>query len=488
MTVARACCARQRRTGGRLAEARAPALLLSAFLAFLLPALGARAQLPGPFHLEEGRFYIETITVENNRALSAEIIVSESLLAPNTEYTESQLSDAIHRIRRLPLILDAELSLRKGSARGRYELVISVRESRLWFWGLDIDIARWSEPVSVNGLETTDTVAGSSGLVGRRFPAGRHGLLYLAAGGTEGTIQAGYTRYDLFNRGGVLGLSFGYADCRDRDVDTSPSDPGDGGCQTEFLGLGLDPTSSSWSALDAIRRFRLTLGLPLEGNSSLRLVASYRSSNSGLRRQTFATDPRLYSLYRNRRDVGLNLSWVSNSVDDPVFPTSGTLIEAGVDIKHLAADITQIDLARERDTVVAEGESLQAGLLLLGTHHFPIGQRQELSLGGELFAGASRIRDMPLPDLELVDSDGFAWTAAATAGHGIFLKRTHSALGRWRDLRWESSAQLFASGLASNPWKGRVPKLGFRIATGLTYRNTWGVLRLQLAYVTVEDR
>lgn len=453
----------------------------------LLPAAIADAQATEPLRLEEGLFFIESITVEETRALSAEIVISESRLLEGREYTESELRDAIHRIKRLPLVLDAEFTLRKGSARGLYDLRVTVRETRLWFWGLDVEILAWSEPVSVQGLKTTDVVAGSNGLIGRRFPAGRHGFFYLALGGTEGTIQAGYTHYDPFGRGGVLGISYGFADCNAPADDVSASDPGDDGCQAEFMTLGLDPTYSTWSTLGSSHRARLILGVPIEGNNSFRLLASYRWADSSLRRQALQTDPRRFGIADGRTDVDLNASWVFNSVDDPVFPTSGRLLEAGLDFKLLQADITQFDLTSEVETLFGTADSMQAGALFTGRWHRPLNPAHSLWYGGELFIGASRVSDLPSQDLELIDNFTLAWTAAASFGHGAFIKRVREGK-KWRDLRWDSTLQVFGNGLGSNPWPGRVPGYGFRFSTGLTYRNTWGVLRLQVGYVGLEDR
>ncbi len=448
----------------------------------------AAAQAQESLHLEEGRFFIETITVENERSLTSEIVVSESRLMIGQEYTESQLRDAIHRVLRLPLVLDANLSLRKGSRRGLYELVITIRESRLWFWGIDLEMVAWSEPVSVSGLTTTDTVVGSVGLIGRRFPAGRHGLFYAALGGTDGTIQLGYTHYDPFGRGGVLGLSYGWADCAPETEDgVSSSDPGDSGCQTEVLGLGLDPTYSSWSTLGYSHRARLTLGIPIEGNHSLRLLTSYRFTDLGIRRQAVDTDRRRFGRFENREDLELNFSWVFNSLDDPVFPGSGDIIEAGLDLKLMTADIRQFDLTGDAAEVVSGASSTQVAGVATGRHYWPIGDKQTLWVGGELLVGSSRVEDLPGPDLELINQNSLTWAAAASAGHGVFLTRIRDH-GRWRDLRWESDLQIFSHGLGTTPASADFPGHGARISTGLTYRNTWGVMRLQVGYIALEHR
>jgi hypothetical protein len=459
-----------------------------ALLTFALAAwtTGAAAQSWAPLQLKEGRFFLEKITVEGVTSFAPEIVVAESLLKVGRTYSESELSDAVHRIKRLPLVLDVEFSLKKGSERDRYELVIRVRETRKWFWGFDLHAAGWSEPVSVSGVETTTFTESSLGLIGRRFAAGRHGIAYAALGGADGTIQLGYSHYDLFGRGGFGSISLGVADCTSDDkTPRDASDVGDAGCQTELVGLGLDPTYSNWSALGGSVRLRLTLGYPLGGNRSLRLKGSYRATESGLRRLALDTDPGRLALFSDRHDVELNLSWVSDSVDDPVFPTRGTLLEVGLDVQTFAADLLQYDVGGTPNAVAARSRSGQLAALATATRHWPVGEGGALTLGGEALIGRSRIRDVPGYDLEPLNADVTVWSASATAGYGLFLKRLHAG-ERWRELRWESSAQLFAGGVAPSLGQNQVPGYGGRVTTGLTYRNTWGVLRFTLSWIGVE--
>jgi hypothetical protein len=457
-------------------------------LAFALAAwaTGAAVQAGPVLRLEEGRFFLEKITVEGVTSFAPEIVVAESLLKAGRTYSESELRDAVHRIKRLPLVLGVEFSLKKGSERDRYELVIRIRETRRWFWGLDLNLAGWSEPVSVSGVETTSFTESDLFLIGRRFAAGRHGIAYAALGGADGTIQLGYSNYNLFGRGGFGSLSLGWADCASNDGEPpDPSDVGKEGCQTELVGLGLDPTYSNWSATGDTVRLRLTLGYPLGGNQSLRLKGSYRATDFGLRRLALDTDPDRLALVSDRHDVALNLSWVSNSVDDPVFPTRGTLLEAGLDVQTLEADLVQYDLAGTPTAREAASSSRQLAALATVTRHWPVGERGAFSLGGEALIGRSRIRGLPGYDLELLDADVTVWSASATAGYGLFLKQLHTG-ERWRELRWESSAQLLAGGIAPSLGQDQVPHYGARVTTGLTYRNTWGVLRFTFSWIGLE--
>ncbi len=442
------------------------ALLALAVLAAALaapPLLGA-----GP-----PSFFIETISVENATRISPEIVISESLLEPGTAYTELELRDAVHRIVRLPFILDAEFSLRKGSERDHYELVITLDETRRWFFSLDSVDTFWSEPISVNGTSTTRVTEASVALVGRRWAVGRQGLLFAALGGTDGTLTVGYQHFDLFDRDIFLSTSLSVADC-DQPPD-GPNDPGDEGCRTELEPLGLDPTASTWSLSGEGIHGALSFGVPLSGNRSIQVRADGRRVQSGIRRRAF--DPAGFLRFESRHDAHLNVSWVQNSVDDPVFSTAGSLVEIGLDGRWIDAEIEQ----------TIQMKSRQLGILVSGTWYRPWGRRHAFSLGLRGFAGASRLENVPIPGSGLVDDDLDVFEASVTLGHGLFLLQSRKR-DRVRDLRWESSAEAFVLGTSPNYDQLDNPLAGLRLTSGLAYRNRWGVFRFGFSYLTSGQR
>jgi hypothetical protein len=67
---------------------------------------------------EPARFLLEMITVEGPREAAGRIIEAETLLRAGQSYTEADLGQAVARVQRLPFVLDADFSLRKGSALG----------------------------------------------------------------------------------------------------------------------------------------------------------------------------------------------------------------------------------------------------------------------------------------------------------------------------------------------------------------------------------
>src|SRR3954469_2979572 len=83
---------------------------------------------------EPARFLIEKITVAGPKAAAANIVRAETLLRTGESYTEDELRQAVYRVHRLPFVLDASFSLRKGSRRGAYELLIEVAPARWFFY------------------------------------------------------------------------------------------------------------------------------------------------------------------------------------------------------------------------------------------------------------------------------------------------------------------------------------------------------------------
>ncbi len=460
-------------------------------------------------------FLIETITIDQANTVSSEILLAESRLSVGHSYTESQLRDAIHRLVRLPLVLDAKPHLRKGSAPGHYDLVIEVLETRRWFYGLDLDFTHWSDPVSVDRLDTTQNTRSTLLTVGRRFSVGRDGLFFLAVGGEEGALQAGYTHYDLFGRGGLLALSVGIGNCNDRlDLLSTGSGTGGGnsgdvfsgdarsvkvqdGCATTIFDLGLDPSYSSWSDFGQSLRARLQWIIPLHGNQSIRLAALRNSSQAGLRRRALTPSSTRFWLYGNLEEWRLDADWVLNSVDDPVFPSLGRIVEAGLEMHTLEADLTPIVIPLVNRPGQFEASARQMSLDFSAGQYWPLGQRGtgSITLGAKI--GRSSIEDLPfetppsamagpLPGGQslVVNEDLDVVSATLTLGYSRFLRQTLSRR-HWRQLRWENQLEAFYSATSPDLSERANPQRGFRLGTGLVYRTSWGLLRFNLNYLDV---
>ncbi len=447
----------------------------------LAPALLAAQPAAAP---KPPRFEIETITVEGAEKISPEIVISESHLGQGGSYTESELRDARYRIVRLPFVLDAEFALRKGSKRGLYELVITVEDTRRWFFGVDLDLIRWAQPISFGSLDTDDYSVAFAGLSGRRFSAGRHGVFFLAAGGEDGSLHLGYTQYNLLDRSILLGVSVSATDCAQEE----PAEDARGGsCLTDVYELGLDPTFSTWTADGHSNRVRLDLGVPVRGNQSVRFAGSFRSTSSGFRRQAYEPTSVGFFDFDNLEELRANLSWVYNSTDEPVFPAGGTILEAGLNLNTLRVGLQSVTLQGLRPDIRALMDSRELGLQVTGTRYWSVSRGHTLSAKLQLFLGRSDIENVPTEGRSLLTGTVDVFRGSLTAGHAKFLRRARVG-SRWRDLRWESHIALLYRGTSPDFAQAENPLSGHRVGTGIAFRNTWGLFRLKLSYLDLEGR
>jgi len=148
----------------------------------------------------EDRFLIERIDVRKLVHASADVIRAESRLQEGNSYVEADLRAASDRVRRLPFVLDAVFSLERGSVRDSYVLVITVSETRPFFFRYQL----------IPFFETSDDVGAvdNDALVGARWFAGSRGVFHVAGIAHQSdrpfeasyiSAQAGYTRYGLFH-------------------------------------------------------------------------------------------------------------------------------------------------------------------------------------------------------------------------------------------------------------------------------------------------
>ena len=439
-------------------------------------------------HAQEPEFVIETITVEGLRRFPPGIIIAKSLLVPGESYDEGELRDASKRIVRLPLILAADFELRKGSARGQYELVITVTEARRWFFGSGSEFSSWATPISISGLDTTNRVDTERYLAGYRVPVGGDGLFFVTLGGSDGTLSLGYTQYDLFARSVIMSLNVAWSDCTDVREQSEPNEIGEDGCATELFTLGLDPTFSTWTLQGDNFRGRFNLSVPLQGNQSIRWLSTYRTVKSGLRRPAYR--PTIESAYRfeNEKELESSLAWVQNTEDDSILPTRGRFLESGLSYRSLQAELDGV----VEPFSIADLDSKEIRAYFSGRRHWPLTRKTTLSLTGNAHAGQSRIRNVPLESGEIVTDTLDVWGGSASLQHGWFLWQVYNGKpkhpwrrARWRQLRWENRAEVFFAGTSPSFDQLENPYQGFKLGSGLVFRNTWGVFRVELVYIDV---
>lgn len=399
------------------------------FLPFLLILLGltlpAAAQTPGP-----ARFLLESLVVEGTqRDTVREIVAAESLLQTGREYTEQELREAVYRVKRLPFVLDAEFSLRKGGERGSYQLVITVEETRLLFFSADAGGVYDGDDERVGPGEDRVDWGGSASAGGRWF-VGSQGLVYANVQGFDSVgpalAQAGYTRYNLFGRGGFASAA----------LTSDVSDENDG----------------------EVYQGTLSMGIPIVGNHSLRAdVDWFRSKDD--------------TFFRDRSEGRrLALAWIFNTTDDPLFTTSGSRVSIGAGYGENERE-SEFDDFRVRESSDFHDFGITA------RRHWALTRRQ--SVFGELSSSWFES-----------DYDGGAvgseqWTNAVVLGHAMDLWGFEQ-IERFGDFRWENSLQVVSS--ESDFFSGRFTTTDARLTTALLFRNAWGVTRLSFSYIDNLDR
>jgi hypothetical protein len=375
-------------------------------------------------------FLLEKISVAGNRRpASARIVVSESLLKEGRSYAEDDLRAAIRRIKRLPFIIEADFALKKGTARGRYELVVSVEETRPIFADLrSLHELHESSIVSVLPSTPRRIDFGGDSLLGFREFVGSTGLVFATVGSSHGLAQAGYTRYDLFGDGSFASLALAY-----------------------------DPNRHTFTPT-------LSAGAPLTVNQSLRATVSGQKfvQRSGPFRSDSA----------NR---SAELDWLYNTTDDPLFPTQGN--EAEADLVDLSSNFSA------NFTGMANRFSEHVDTFTLsGRHHQRLTALQSWSFGltGATYryaAGASA------PSLLLTSRPSFGAQASLEVGHGLDIWPGEPARRRG-NLRLETTASYVVASTARGLRQPGVDNPVYQLAlrANLVYRNPWAVVRLGVSY------
>lgn len=434
-------------------------MLLAALPAAAAPDPGVEARSPATHTTP--RFFIETIAVEGVRHASPGIIVSRSLLAEGHSYTETELREAVYRIHRLPFVLDADFSLGKGSERGHYRLLIAVEEVHTFFFGADLLYEAFGEPLAAG--TRLDDEATSSLSAGARLFAGQG--VFFAAVADLGDLQLGYERYRLFDRPAFLRLAYSSQE---------------GCCTVRLHELGLDPAAGTWTADDS-EHAELTLGVPLGGNQSLRLDATYLEAEDAFRRP-FGDAPREILDADDLEESEIELAWVYDTTDDPVFPTRGDALTAAVGLRRLDAGLSN-DFGTP-PTPRTEMSSRLVGLSLLGARHWPLSARQTVSLSLKLLLSRSDVEGVPVSDAaggtRFMSGDVDALEAELGARYSLALAHGRTLRG-WGDLRWENVASLLYVETSPVYEPAAHPLWGVSASSSLVLRNGWGIFRIGFA-------
>jgi outer membrane protein assembly factor BamA len=328
-------------------------LILTLFIALFARPLLAEETAPP-------RFFIERIEVRNAKRVSRDVIISESRLREGHEYSESDLRDASNRLSRLPFLLSADFALEKGAERGRHVLVITVSETKPFFYSFDI------RPVFTNDSQThvdyTDRTTGtdSEGVVGMRFFVGRRGAVHFGVYAEDFqddfandyiAFAVGYTQYDLFGT-------------------------------RAFATLNLKRVAGGYGSVSLSPQ--LVVGVPLSPNQTLTFGIDDAEFGDELRR-IGADNFRETSAQRV-----VTAAWTYNTTNHPFLPTRGMLLQfkpmvawvdrSSVDVVQDGPDFHLVTNTRHTRSYIAE---------LSGARYWELSERNSVSAG--IVAGAANI-------------------------------------------------------------------------------------------------
>jgi len=450
-------------------------VLFGAFL--LLAALASRAQEEAP------RFLLEKITVEGPREAAGRIIRAETLLREGESYSEAELAQAVARVHRLPFVLDSNFSLRKGSTRGAYELLIQVVEARRFLFEHTVGFYTLAEPLNLDNSvgDANEWSVVLPGLIGYRQFIGRSGVVFAALDSKEG-VQVGFTRYDLLGRGivasaGVSGLFPNFC------------------CTSEVLPYGLDPTFVFWEWGDSARRLSLEAGVPLNRTDAIRLDWSRRDGEGSSRREVLASF-REQDSFLDFRDADLTLDkaelkWVRDTSDDPLVPTRGVTLTGGLEWSSFETGplrrIVEDDGGLVEQPMPAQ-RSEQLAAAVSAARHWSITPRQTVSGLARLSLGRASLRNLPTAAGASVDEDLDVFGGSLGLRHLLRLKQSRGA-GGFGDTYLESRAEFGVEATSPDLQPSRAPNPLERLelSIGLVFRSVWGRLRLMVSYLDVGE-
>lgn len=399
-------------------------------LHLLLLALTAHAQDDAP------TFLIESITVEGASAAAARIVIAESRIAEGATVDESELRAAAARIQRLPFIVSTDFRLTKGSAPGRYVLVVVIRPMSSFFLNASRSTTwyeqerRGATPFEDAGTYMEQFTTGELALGARTF-VGRQGMLTAAAQRVEDRndrFTIAYSQYDLFGTRASITAVVSYLD-----------NPG--------ARRSADPGArNDWHVRDNLT-WELLGVLPLGRNDSLR--ASWQHAEAPVRYVEIVDDPpRLRPILRSLPQIRKELFWIHDTTNDPLFPTSGTRLTAGV----------------IRTSTPTAGFT-ELGRVKTDEYRATLERSWSLTPKQALTAGASAL-----------DFDRVITQYRVFSRYSVDLWPREQTL-RWGDLRLELEGDRVFTKIHEPPYDA-----DSTLRLGLAYRGVWGVLRMNVAY------
>lgn len=259
----------------------------------LLLAIPAAAQ-DAPAQL-----FIERIEVRNHKRVSPDVVIAESRLREGRAYSEEELRDASTRLGRLPFLLSVDFALEKGSERGRHVLVLTIHETKPFFFLIDAQQFFDEQDGPVSADEDSRGATSENLALGFRWFVGRRGALHIGLSGIDrnrefareyGAFSVGYTQYDLFGTRGFATLN---------------------------LKLPLEPYG------DGAPSPQLVVGMPVSANQTV--TVQYDELRTARNRFSLGTEQFEESFGQRL----VSARWSYNTTNEPFFPTRGALLYGG---------------------------------------------------------------------------------------------------------------------------------------------------------------
>ncbi|HMF09894.1 MAG TPA: hypothetical protein VKJ00_12205 [Thermoanaerobaculia bacterium] len=425
------------------------------------------ASAPPASAADEATFYLERIEVDNAPPAIGAIVLSQSLLKEGSRYSETELRDALSRVRRLPLVRDAEFALHKGSSRGAYRLSISVERMSPFFLQGSSNLSLFNETVRLR--ETGRSLFDNSAAVGLRDSVGRQGMLFAGIGTTGSAYgELGYTQYGLFGTGGYAAADLQYS--ASGNVLVLP-----------FL---ADPSLSGWEVGESFAA-RLAVGVPIRRNDSIRARYAHIQADARTVAPVFGFQPDTpAAITKGRLSIDqADLDWLYDTTDDALLPTQGLFLSAG-------PGTLKANTPESFPTVspppgqgpgpppgpAAAQTTNTAYISLSATRYLPVTDRQTLLGSLQGYAGRTRVDQQPRAT---------TFGLVGTLGHSMSLLSSSSSRDI-DDLRLETFLEYTYDRGPPLPAPSYTRFERLRVGTGVVFRSRWALLRLGLSYAVFE--
>lgn len=388
-------------------------------------------------------FFIERIEVRNAKRVSTDVVIAESALREGREYSEAELRDGANRLSRLPFLLSADFSLERGSERGRHVLVITVSETKPFFYLLDARAVLGE--ANAGALYNDSLLNGQEAVLGFRWFVGRRGAIHVGLFGADdnrdyttsySAFGAGYTQYDLFGT-------------------------------RAFVTLNLKkPIVSGGGALSP----QIVAGIPLSINQTLTL--DYDETRFDTREREYFELGTVEESFTQRI---LTAKWSYNTTNRPVVPTHGTILS----VMPIAVWADRKGVVYERGTddrfhprrVTIDATSL--GLDVSASRYWELSERDSVSAG--VAGGWARTEeDRSIGDLSYDSTFG-----VIHAGY------SHSLWDRARqkdgDSRFEYDMRLATRTRQHDVFLQQENDV-FQVSASWVRRSSYGTLRIGVGY------